>query len=345
MEHFAGLDVSVKETSVCIVDDTGKIVREAKVASEPEALLAVLANPTYCLKRIGLEAGPLSQWLFSAIAEASLPVICVETRHMRAALKAQINKTDRNDARGIAQMMRAGLYRVVHVKTLRSQKLRMLLTHRKLLQSKAIAIENDLRGTLRNFGLKVGMVGTARFEARIKELVENLSDLAALIEPLLTVRRVLREQTAVLHRRLLTIVRDDEVCRRLMTVPGVGPVVALTYRATVDVPVRFRNSKVVGAVFGLTPSKYQSGESDRTGGISRCGDQMMRVMLYEAAHIMLVRSTKWSWLKAWAMQIARRRGLKKAIVALARRLAVIMHRIWVDGTEFRWTREQPVAAA
>ena len=159
MDHFAGLDVSVKETSVCIVDDTGKIVREVKVASEPEALLAVLKNPAYHFKRIGLEAGPLSQWLFSALAEAELPVVCVETRHMQAVLKAQINKTDRNDARGIAQMMRVGLYRPVHVKTLRSQKLRMLLTHRKLLQSKAIAIDNDLRGTLRNFGLKVGMVG------------------------------------------------------------------------------------------------------------------------------------------------------------------------------------------
>ena len=139
MDHFAGLDVSVKETSVCIVDDTGRIVREVKVPSEPEAL----TNPAYHFKRIGLEAGPLSQWLFSALAEAGLPVICVETRHMRAVLKAQINKTDRNDARGVAQMMRAGLYRPVHVKTLRSQKLRMLLTHRKLLQSKAIAIETD----------------------------------------------------------------------------------------------------------------------------------------------------------------------------------------------------------
>jgi transposase len=287
----------------------------------------------------------LSQWLFSALAEAGLPAICVETRHMRAALKAQINKTDRNDARGIAQMMRAGLYRPVHVKTVRSQKLRMLLTHRKLLQSKAIAIENDLRATLRNFGLKVGMVGAAKFEARIRELVETIPDLATLVEPLLIVRRVLREQIAILHRRLLAIVRNDEVCRRLMTVPGVGPVVALTYRATVDVPARFRKSKSVGAVFGLTCSKYQSGEVDRSGRISRCGDEMMRAMLYEAAHIMLVRSTKWSWLKAWAMQVARHRGLKKAIVALARRLAVIMHRIWVDGTEFRWTRQQVAVAA
>jgi transposase len=344
MDYFAGLDVSVKETSVCIVDETGKIIREVKVASEPEALLAVLNSAAFHFKRIGLEAGPLSQWLFSALAEAGLPVICVETRHMRAVLKAQINKTDRNDARGIAQMMRAGLYRPVHVKTLRSQKLRMLLVHRKLLQSKSIAIENDLRGTLRNFGLKVGVAGTAKFEARIKELVENLPDLAALVEPLLVVRRVLREQIAVLHRRLLAIVRNDEVCRRLMTTPGVGPVVALTYRATIDVPARFRNSRAVGAVMGLTPCKYQSGQSDRTGAISKCGDEMLRVMLYEAAQILLMRSTKWSWLKAWAMQIARRRGIKKAIVALARRLAVIMHRIWVDGTEFRWTKQEAAAA-
>src|SRR5512139_459521 len=344
MEHFAGLDVSVKETSICIVDDAGRIVREAKVASEPQDLLAVLTNPAYRFKRIGLEAGPLSQWLYSAFAEAHLPVICVETRHMRAVLKTQINKTDRNDARGMAQMMRAGLYRPVHVKTLRSQKLRMLLTHRKLLQSKAIAIENDLRGTLRNFGLKVGVVGAVRFEARIRELVKDLPDIAILVEPLLVVRRTLREQLGILHRHLLTIARDDEVCRRLMTIPGVGPVVALTYRSTVDMPARFRNSKAVGAVLGLTPCKHQSGESERTGAISKCCDEMMRVMLYEAAQILLMRSTKWSWLKAWAMQIARRRGMKKAIVALARRLAVIMHRIWVDGTEFRWTREEAAAA-
>src|SRR3974377_1975084 len=338
MDHFAGLDVSVKETSVCILDDAGKIVKEVKVASEPQALLKVLGNPAYHFKRIGLEAGPLSQWLFSALAEAGLPAICVETRHMQAVLKAQINKTDRNDARGMAQMMRVGLYPPVHVKTLRSQKLRMLLTHRKLLQSKAIAVENDLRGTLRNFGLKVGMAGATKFEGRIKELIENLPDLAVLVEPLLIVRRVLRGKIGVLHRRLLSVVWNDGVCRRLRESHGVGPVVALTYRATVDVPARFRKSKSVGAVFGLTSAKYQSGEIDRSGRISRCGDEMMRVMLYEAAQSML-RSKKWSWLKAWAMQIARRRGMKKAIVALARRLAVILHRIWVDGTEFRWTRE------
>jgi transposase len=343
MEHFAGLDVSVKETSLCIVDGGSRIVREVKVESEPEALLDVLTNSAYRFKRIGLEAGPLSQWLFNALAEAGLPVICVETRHMRAVLKAQINKTDRNDARGVAQMMRAGLYRPVHVKTLRSQKLRMLLTHRKLLQSKAISIDNDLRGTLRNFGLKVGVAGARTFEARIRELVADLPDIAFLIEPLLKVRQVLRDELAVLQRRLLAIVRGDEVCRRLMSIHGVGPVVALTFRASVDVPARFKNSKSVGAAFGLTPSQYQSGEVSRSGSISKCGDDMMRTMLYEAAHIVLVRTTKWSWLKAWAMKIAKTRGLKKAIVALARRLAVVMHRIWVDGTEFQWTREGAAA--
>ena len=196
----------------------------------------------------------------------------------------------------------------------------MLLTHRKLVQSKAIALDNDLRGTLRNFGLKVGAVGTVKFEARVRELVENLPDVAELVEPLLIVRQVLREQLGILHRRLLAIVRDDDVCRRLMTTPGVGPVVAMTYRATVDVPVRFRKSKSVGAVFGLTCAKYQSGEIDRTGAISRCGDEMVRTTLYEAAQILLVRSTKWSWLKAWAMQIARRRGMRRAIVALNHQL-------------------------
>jgi transposase len=201
----------------------------------------------------------------------------------------------------------------------------------------------SLRATLRNFGLKVGMIGTVKFEARIRELVANLPDLAVLVEPLLIVRQVVREQLGILHRRLLAIVRDDDVCRRLMTIPGVGPVVALNFRVTVDVPARFRNSKAVGAVFGLTPAKYQSGENDRTGAISRCGGEMMRMMLYEAAQSMLVRSAKWSGLKAWAMKIARHRGMKKAIMALARRLAVIMHRIWVDGTEFRWTREVAVA--
>jgi transposase len=339
MKHHAGLDVSVKETSVCIVDETGKICREVKVASYPEDLVRVLQDPAWKLERIGLEAGPLSQWLFSGLAESGLPVVCIETRHTRAFLQAQVNKTDRNDARGIAQMMRVNLFRPVHVKTLMSQKRRALLTARKLLQEKAIAIENDIRGLLRNFGLKVGQVGSIKFEVRIRELVAGISDIAEIAEALLVARSKLREQFAKLHKKLLTVVRDDSVCRRLMTVPGVGPVTAMAFRATIDVPARFSSSKAVGAVLGLTPVQHQSGESNRIGKVSLCGDAMMRTLLYEGAQSVLTRSTQWSWLKVWALKIAKHRGMKKAIVALARRLAVVMHRMWVDGTEFRWAKD------
>ena len=345
MKHYAGLDVSVKETSVCVIDEAGKICRETKVPSHPEDLVAALNDPAWRLERIGLEAGPLSQWLFSGLVEAGLPAICIETRHTKAFLKAQVNKSDRNDARGIAQMMRVHLFRPVHVKTLTSQKRRALLTARKILQDKAVAIENDIRGLLRNFGLKVGAVGVGKFDERIRELVEGMPELVEIMEPLLTARQKLREMFTTLHRKLLSIVRDDGVCRRLMTIPGVGPVVSLAFSATIDVPARFKNSKAVGPSLGLTPVLNQSGESLRVGRVSLCGDDMMRALLYEAAQVMMTRVQKWSWLKAWAVNVAKRRGLKKAIVALARRLAVIMHRIWVDETVFRWTKEAVPATA
>ncbi|WP_331375163.1 IS110 family RNA-guided transposase [Sinorhizobium chiapasense] len=345
MRYYAGLDVSVKETTVCIVDQTGKICHEVKVVSHPDDLIAVLKAPAWQMQRIGLEAGPLSQWLFEGLARAGLPVICIETRHTKAFLKAQPNKSDRNDARGIAQMMRVHLYRPVHVKTLTSQRRRALLTARKLMQDKAIAIENDLRGLLRNFGLKVGVAWSGKFEARILELVEGHIELAEIVEPLLDARRKLRQHFAALHRKVLMIARDDGICRLLMTIPGVGPVVSVAYTATIDIPQRFRNSRAVGPILGLTPALNQSGESCRVGRISRCGDGMMRTLLYEAAQVLLTRVTKWSWLKAWAMSIAKRRGLQKAIVALSRRLAVIMHRMWSDGTEFCWSREAHPASA
>jgi transposase len=345
MKYYAGLDVSLSETAICIVDEAGAICREMKVPSHPEDLIRALQDSTWPLVRIGLEAGPLSQWLFSGLAQADLPVVCIETRHTKAFLKAQVNKTDRNDARGIAQMMRVNLFRPVHVKTATSQHRRALLTARKLLQEKAIAIENDIRGLLRNFGLKVGIVGTVGFDTRIRELVDGRPELADVMASLLAARRTLREEVSRLHRKVLEIVRNDSVCRRLMTVPGVGPVVALAYTSTIDVAARFRHSKAVGAALGLTPVLHQSGESSRVGRVSLCGDGMLRTLLYEAAQVMLTRVKKWSWLKAWAMNVAKRGSLRKAIVALARRLAVIMHRMWSDGTEFRWTRDGISACA
>jgi transposase len=340
MAHFVGLDVSVKETSVCVVDDAGKVILEQKVLTEPDTIIALLTSLGVTYGRIGIEAGPLSQWLVNALTAAELPVICVETRHMKALLTAQqINKTDRNDARGIAQMMRVGLFKPVHVKTLVAQEQRMLLTSRKLLQRKLLDVESDLRGTLRNFGLKVGVVGGSRYEARVRELVEGFPRLAVIVEPLLS------QQFAVLHKMLLDMVRADPVCRRLMTAPGVGAVVALTYRATVDQPQRFVHSRAVGAHVGLTPKRYQSGEIDYDGGVSKCGDALLRTMLYEAAHVLLTRGAKWSWLKAWGVRVAQRRGMRRAIVAVARRLAVVLHRMWVDGSEFRWSKDSTAVSA
>ena len=346
MVYFVGLDVSVKATSVCVVDDTGKVVLEQKVPTEPAEIIAVLTSLGVPFGRIGIEAGPLSQWLVNALMAADLPVICLETRHMKALLTAQqISKTDRNDARGIAQMMRVGLFKPVHVKTLVAQEQRMLLTSRKLLQRKLLDVESDLRGTLRNFGLKVGVVGGSRYEARVRELVEGFPRLAAIVEPLLSVRRVMRQQFAILHKMLLDMVRGDSVCRRLMTAPGVGAVVALTYRATVDQPQRFVHSRAVGAHVGLTPKRYQSGEIDYDGGVSKCGDALLRTMLYEAAHSLLIHSRQWSWLKAWGMRVAQRRGMRRAVVAVARRLAVVLHRLWVDGSEFRWRKDSAAVPA
>ena len=339
MKYYAGLDVSIKETSVCVLDEGGRIVRELKVPSHPDDLAPVLLDPAHPLDQVGLEAGPLSQWLFSGLAERGVAVVCIETRHTKAFLKAQPNKSDRNDARGIAQMMRVNLFRPVHVKTLRSQHRRALLSARRLLQEKVIAIENDIRGLLRNFGLKVGPVGSGRFEARIRELVEDRPELTALMLPLLAARRALRDRFAELHRMLLAEVKEDTVCRRLMTIPGVGPVLALAYTATIDVPARFRSARSVGPALGLTPVLHQSGETNRIGRISLCGDAMMRSLLYESRAGLADAGFGMVLAEGLGNGGRERRGHRTAMVALARRLAVIMHRMWRDGTEFRWTRQ------
>lgn len=344
MDHYVGLDVSVRETSVCVVDETGKVLKEAKVPTEPEVIASLLEKGGYACRRVGLEAGPMSQWLYAELAAAGLPVICVEARHMRSALSAQRNKTDRNDARGIAQMMRVGLYRPVHVKTLQSQERRLLLTARKLLQAKVLDIEADLRGTLKNFGLRVGVVGKGGFRGRVRELVEGRQGLSVVMLPLLEAHTALQAQYDVLHKRLLDLVREDPLCRRLMTAPGVGPVIALTFQATVDIPTRFPRSRLVGAHFGLTPKRYASGETDHSGRVSKCGDATMRTALFEGAQALLVCTKKWCSLKAWGMAVARRRGMKRAIVAVARKLATILHRMWLDNTEFRWGKEAVSAA-
>jgi transposase len=343
MEHHAGIDVSLERSSVCVVDGTGRIVREAKVASEPEALVGFFRRLGLAVTRIGLEAGPLSQWLHAGLTAAGFEAVLLETRHVKAALSAMTVKTDRNDARGIAQLLRMGWYRPVHRKSPPAQEIRALLVGRKLLQGKLLDVELSIRGILRGFGLKLGVVGKGGFAARVRELVAGQPMLERVAEPMLRAREALRAEYHVLHRAVLAIVRADATCRRLMTVPGVGPLVAVTFSSAVDDPARFGRSRAVGAHFGLTPKKYQSGETDVTGGISKVGDAMVRTALYEAANVMLTRSGKFSTLKRWALEVAKRRGMRRAKVALARKLATVLHRLWVDGSEFRFGKEAAAA--
>jgi transposase len=343
VEHYAGIDVSLERSSVCVVDATGKIVREAKVASEPEALVVLLRQLGLPLARVGLEAGPLSQWLHAGLAEAGFEAVLLETRHVKAALSAMVVKTDRKDARGIAQLLRMGWYRPVHRKSLSAQEVRALLVGRKLLQAKLRDVELSIRGILRGFGLKVGEVSRGRFAARVEELAAGHEMLGTVIGAMLQARDGLRAEFVRLHRRMLAIVRDDAVCRRLMTAPGVGALVAVTFKAAVDDPGRFRTAEAVGAHFGLTPKRYQSGETDVTGGISKVGDAMVRTALYEAANVMLTRTSRVSALKRWAVEVAKRRGAKRAKVALARKLAGVLHRMWANAADLRWGKEEAAA--
>ena len=335
MDHYAGIDVSLECSSVCVVDGGGKIMREGKVASEPEALIAYFGSLRLSVERIGLEAGRLSQWLYAAMKEAGLAVELLETRHVHDAFKAMPVKSDRNDARGIAQLMRLGWFRPVHCKSLAAQELRAMLTARKLVQSKLRDVENHLRGILRGFGLKVGHTTARSFAGRIRELVEGQANLETIAQALLAVHAVLLREFNGFERRVRTMAREHVKARLLMTTPAVGPIVALTYAGAIDDPARFKSSKQTGAHFGLTPRKYQSGQTDVTGRISKIGDATVRTALYEAAHIMLTKPIKGcAQLKSWAMRIARRSGMRKANVALARKLAVVLHRMLVTATPF-----------
>jgi transposase len=335
MNHYAGIDVSLEASHVCVIDGSGKIVREAKLASEPAALIAWFGSLELGLTRIGLEAGPLSQWLYAAMRDAGLAVELLETRHARNAFKIMPVKTDRKDAQGIAELMRLGWFRPVHCKSMEAQETRAMLTARKLVQKALHEVEMSLRGVLRGFGLKVGKVAPAQFAARIRELVEGHPNLTVIATAMLAVRDALRRKFQGFEKRLRAIARGDTRARLLMSVPGVGTIVALTYAAAIDDPARFASSKTVGAHFGLTPTRYQSGETDRAGRISKMGDASVRVVLYESAHIIITKPVPGCGaLKSWAMRIAKRAGMKKAKVALARKLAVIMHRMLVDGTTF-----------
>jgi transposase len=339
MDLYIGLDVSLASTAICVVSEHGKVVKETTAASEPEDLVRSLRRLPDTVVGVGLEAGPLSQWLYRHLSQAGFDVVLMETRQVKGALQAMPIKTDRRDAEGIARLLQMGWFRPVHCKSMSAQEMRALLTSRKAIQQALIDLELSLRGVLRNFGLKMGRVAKGRFEERVRELIEGNPMLEAATNPVVAARRGLRTELAGLEKLLRDHARTDPVCRRLMTMPGVGAIVALTVKSSIDDPDRFRSAKDVGPWAGLTPTREQSGERDVVGQITRAGDTGLRTALYQAATVMLNRARP-SWLTAWAWGVARRRGKKRATVALARRIGVVLLRMWRDDTDFRFSRAE-----
>ena len=344
MKHYGGIDVSLEASSVCVVDASGRVVREAKVRSEPEALVAWFVDLGVELDRIGLEAGPLSQWLHAAMVAAGLKVELLETRHVRAAFRTMPVKTDRTDARGIAELMRVGWFRPVWCKSLSAQETRAVLQARRVMKDKLHDVELSLRGLLRNFGLKLGRTTPATYERRVRELVAGHPVLSGLAEAMLAARAALAVEYGRLHRQVLAMARASDQAQLLMTTPAVGPIVALEYASAIDDPARFSSAKRAGAYFGLSQRKYQSGQTEITGRISKIGDERVRSALYEAAHVLLTRCRRPSALKTWGEGLARRIGPRKAKVAVARRLAVVLLRMLRDGAPFDPTRGGPAVA-
>ncbi len=344
MTHYAALDVSLRSVHVCVIDTEGKIKAEAKLPSEVEDILAYLTGLDLEIAAVGFEAGTLTQYLSYGLSTAGFEVICMEARQVKAALSAMRNKTDKHDARGIAQILRSGWYSEVHVKSLKSHQIRALLSSRKAVLAKCVDLENEIRGLFKIFGIKLPpRLGHGSFDGAVRETIEADEALAHALLPLLDVRLELYHAFRELDNRTRKLAHGDEICRRLMSAPGVGFITALTFKAAVDDPARFKRSRTVAAHFGLTPRRFQSGELDIEGHISRCGDREVRSALYTAANALMTRSARWSPLKAWGIKLAKQRGHRRAVIAVARKLAVILHRMWIDETPFQWSAEGQAA--
>lgn len=336
MEYYAGLDVSLRSCAVCVVDGKGTVLYERDLPCEIEEIAGYLTALPVTIERIGFESGTLSQHLFYGLKAEGFDVVCMEARQVSAALSAMRNKTDRNDARGIAQILRTGWFSPVHMKSWEAHGVRALLSTRKALLSKTIDLANEVRGLLKIFGIRLPKtVKHGSFDGVVRPMIEIDEVLAHAMLPLLDARLVLYQHFLELDRRVKRAASQDEVCMRMMTVPGVSPIAALTFKAAVDDPARFKRSRTVAAHFGLTPRRYQSGEHDNPGRISKAGDRDVRATLYAAANALLMRTMAGSQIKSWGMRLMRTKGRRRAVVAVARKLAVLLHRMWADGTEFR----------
>jgi len=342
MVYHTALDVSLRSVSICIVDDDGAIQFEGKTSSDVEEIVTCLKGFNPEVRSVGFEAGALTQYLTYGLQAAGYEVICLEARQVSAALSAMRNKTDKNDARGIAQILRTGWYSRVHVKSMESHLIRALLSCRKTVLKKCIDLENEIRGLIRLLGIRLpGTLKHGAFDAHVRQSIEAHTTMAQSLIPLLDARLVLYKTYLNLDSQARTLAREDAVCQRLMTVPGVGPITALAFKAGVDDPTRFKRSRTVAAHFGLTPRRYQSGEIDNPGHISKAGDPEVRSALYIAAHSLVIRSAEWSSLKVWGLRLAKTKGHRRAVTAVARKLAVILHKMWIDGTDFRYGSTEP----
>ncbi|NNF77129.1 MAG: IS110 family transposase [Rhizobiales bacterium] len=337
MKTYVGLDVSLKETSICIVDETGTAIRQGVVLSDPDVIAEYLAEHAPTAQRVGLESGPTSSWLWRELDGRGLPAICIDARHASAALSMQINKSDRNDALGLARIMQTGWFRRVQVKSKASHRIRALLNARSLLVQMRRDLENQIRGLFKSFGLVIGRANGGVFLKRAIDVSRQAPELAGIAGPLLDARADIDRQRLELERQIKRLARETGQSRAFMTVPGVGPMTALAFLSGIDDPARFARSRSVGAYLGLTPRRHASGEVDWTGRISKCGDTLLRTYLFEAANVVLTRTKQSCDLKTWGMKVAARSGGKKARVAMARKLATILHRMWCDGTSFKWS--------
>ena len=337
MPYFVGLDVSKKTTSICVIDAEGATVEETVAETTPRAIVAALRGGGRRYRRVGMEASSMAAWLFAGLAKAGLPIISIDPRHAHAVLSTRHNKTDRNDAAGIAELMRIGTYKPAHIRSPAAREIRALLVAREALVAKRRDIDGVLRSLLLGFGLKVQRGGRKSFADRVEALVARYPAAAAL-RPLLRVRHVLNSEIEAFDLQVKEAADNDAVCQRLQTAPGVGPLGALAYRSVIDEPNRFPSSRAVGVHLGLTPRTYQSGDRSAQGRITHAGDRMTRKLLFLAACVLSQPGKRESWLSRWAKTLIDRMHYKRAMVAVARKLAIVLHRMWVTETDFQWER-------
>lgn len=341
MKYYVGLDVSMKNTSICIVDEHGQIVHESTAKTDPHALADAIEKTGFKIELIGFESGSLGHYLDQGFKERALPAVCMDARKLSPVLELRINKTDKNDARGIADVLRTGMFTRVHSKPQEAIDKSAVLAMRRCIVNQRTDIKNHVRGILKTYGIRLGSIGPTKFRHAVNARLDGIDQLVRTsIEGLLEIFDLLCQKIDAMNQELLMASKKDNDVQILMTIPGIGPITALTYKSEIFDPSRFKNSRTVGSYLGMTPTQYSSGETHKQGRISKCGSSELRFLLNEAALVLITKSQKWSKLKAWGLKLMRKKGIKKASLAVGRKLAVIMHRMLIDQKEFIYG-EQP----